>query len=176
MQRPQESWEPASALWPLLMHVALACANGLSLRVLACGFVHLGETGAGQGLGAPLPLSTPAPGPRTSWSRKSEEVFVTSPDETVTNGLARPGGHQAGRIRQMFVMRRKPRQVEAGSPRLRTHDQRVQDEAPCAGGVGSKDGWTRFRPPICFPLMTQPCPVIVVVVLKSTKKSFFFLH
>lgn len=102
MQRPQESWEPASALWPLLMHVALACANGLSLRVLACGFVHLGETGAGQGLGAPLPLSTPAPGPRTNWSRKSEEVFVTSPDETVTNGLARPGGHQAGRIRQMF--------------------------------------------------------------------------
>lgn len=85
-----------------------------------------------------------------------------------------PGDTRQAEYARCSVMRRKPRQVEAGSPRLRTHDQRVQDEAPCAGGVGSKDGWTRFRPPICFPLMTQPRPVIVVVVLKSTKKSFFF--
>ena len=88
--------KPVSGLWPLPHHLTLACANGPSRRVPACGRLHLGDSGAGRGAALePTPPLSPL-SPRTSWNEQSRQAFVTSPDETVTNGLARSRGHKAG--------------------------------------------------------------------------------
>ena len=163
--------KPASGLWPLPHHLTLACAKGPSRRVPACG----------RGTLEPTPPLSPL-SPRTSWDEQSRQAFVTSPDDTVTNGFARSRGHKAGSGWQMFEMMREWRQVEAPEP-VALHPQPA---GPAPGGWshpahvwverrGKTDGFvlrqSTKRPPICFPLTTQPCSVVVV---NLTKNSFFF--
>ena len=88
--------KPASGLWPLPHHLTLACAKGPSRRVPACG----------RGTLEPTPPLSPL-SPRTSWDEQSRQAFVTSPDDTVTNGFARSRGHKAGSGWQMFEMMRE---------------------------------------------------------------------
>lgn len=97
---------------------------------------------------------------------------MTSPDETVTNGLSRPGGHKAGPARQMYLMMRESRQVEAPEPVPLHPRQSGPAHRGCSGkAAGLALGQSTERPPVCAPLTTQPCSVVVV---NSTEKSSFF--
>lgn len=82
---------------------------------------------------------------RTSWNEQSTQAFVTSPDEPVTNGLARSRGHKAGSGWQMFEMMREWRQVEAPEPAA-LHPATGWTSAwgmepSCACGKAREDGW-----------------------------------
>lgn len=111
-------------------------------------------------------------GPWTRWSWQSQEVFVASPDEAVTNGLSRPGGHKAGSARQMFMMMRESRRVEAPEPVPLHPRQAGPARRGCSGKTaGLALGQSTERPPVCVPLTAQPCSVVVV---NSTEKSSFF--
>lgn len=139
------------------------------------------------------PWSQPRPsGPQralwTSWSWESEGAFVTLPDETMTNGPARPWGHRAGSARQMFLIAGSQGRGAQG-PRLCTYSGlgwgllRTKRSA-WVGWRGNGDELVRgpsVEAAICFQLMTQACSGVALFLKKQNKqkkqlnkKSFFF--
>ena len=123
--------------------------------------------------------------PRTSWNEHSTQASVTSPDETMTNGLARSRGHKAGSGWQMFEMMREWRQVEAPEPAA----LHPQPAGPAPGGWnhpahvrverrGKTDGFVLRQsaktPPHLLPI--NDAALLCCCCKLNQKFIFFFLN